>query len=270
MRIAVSGRADLPKRVELAGQIVAAWEKITGETPVLADGFSRALGRGPGTPLEKLDVDVIVTVGGDGTLLYTLMHNEATVLGVNDGELGFLTEVPPDEIEAALERLHAGDYFVEGRDKLVVHLNGTYLGACCNEVVLKTPRPSKILRFKVHAGKHEIEDVRADGLIVATPTGSTSYALSAGGPLVHPAIEALLLVPLAPFRVSLRPIVLPADTPLKITLAEAEKEAALALDGQVEHTLHPGDELIVQRAEEGARFVRFKPHFYSRMRELFG
>lgn len=270
MRIAVSGRADLPRRVELAGEVVAAWERITGETPQLAEGFSEALGRGSGVPVEKLEAEVIVTMGGDGTILWTLMHNAAPVLGVNDGELGFLTEVQPSRIEEALERLHAGEYFVENRERLKVTHNGRVLGRCTNEVVLKTPRPSKILRFRVLAGEHHIDDVRADGLIVATPTGSTSYAMSAGGPLVHPALDAVLVVPLAPFRVSLRPIVLPATTTLRIELAEVEKEAAMSLDGQVEHVVMPGDELVLERASEPARFIRFTPHFFARMRELFG
>ena len=270
MTVAISGRGDLPGRVELARKVAGTWERISGERPLLAEGFAEALGEGNGTPLDKLQAETIITVGGDGTLLYTLMHNEAKVLGVNDGELGFLTEVPPGEIDTALQRLHEGDFFVEARDKLQVSRNGTVLGYCCNEVVVKTPRPSKILRFRVHAGDHEIEDVRADGLIVATPTGSTSYALSAGGPLVHPAIEGMLVVPLAPFRVSLRPLVLPATTQLTVELAEDEKDAILALDGQVEHLLQPDDTLEIQRAPGKARFVRFQPHFLTRLRDLFG
>lgn len=271
MRIGVSGRADIAKRVRIAEEVLAVWKKIGGEDPQIAPDMAGALDRGEGVPVDEMDADVIVTVGGDGTLLWTLMRNpEAKLLGVNEGELGYLTEVQPDSIEPALKRLHDGDYFIETRCKLAVRKDGERLGTCANEVVVKTPRPSKILTFRVEAEDHVIEDVRADGLIVSTPTGSTSYAMSAGGPLVHPELQALLLVPLAPFRVSLRPIVLPVTTTLTVTLEEEEKQGALALDGQVEHTLEPGEELSITRSAEQARFVRFEPHFFSRMRELFG
>lgn len=270
MRVAVSGRPDVPRRVDLAREVVATWEKISGQTPEIEQGLSKELGEGPGVPLERLDTDTIITVGGDGTLLYTLKHNQAQILGVNDGELGFLTEVPPDKIEEALTRLHEGDFFIEDREKLQVRLNDKVLGHCTNEVVVKSPHPSKILRFSVHAGDHEIENVRADGIILATPTGSTSYALSAGGPMVHPQIDSLLVVPLAPFRVSLRPMILPSTTTLRVELVEDQKKGIMALDGQEEHWLRPDDELTITRSDHTARFIRFQPHFFSRMRELFG
>lgn len=271
MRLGVSGRHDMPRRVEIARDVVAAWEKLTGEEPVIADPLSKALGRGPGVPVDQMDVDVIVPVGGDGTILWTLMHNPgAKLLGINEGELGYLTEVEPDEISSALERLQAGDYFIETRSKLTVAKNGERLGSCVNELVVKTPRPSKILTFTVQSDEHTLDHVRADGLIIATPTGSTSYAMSAGGPLVHPDLRAVLLVPLAPFRVSVRPIVLPATSTLRVSLAEEEKDGVLALDGQVEYTMGPDDVLTITRSSEQACFVRFEPHFFSRMNDLFG
>lgn len=271
MKLGVVGRADIESRVRIASEVVDTWEKITGRAPQIAPGLARALDRPGGTPVDEMEADILVPVGGDGTILWTLMHNpRAQLLGVNDGELGYLTEIEPHEITESLERLNDEDYFVETRCKLDVSLDGEHLGACTNEVVVKTPRPSKILTFEVEAEGYELEDVRADGIIVSTPTGSTSYAMSAGGPLVHPALEAMLFVPLAPFRVSQRPMVLPASSTLRLRLKERGKRGALALDGQTEERMHPGDRLEVSRSDAKARFVRFEPHFYSRIRELFG
>ena len=270
MRVCVSGRSDMPRRIDLARTVIDAWTKVSGEAPMVSTGLARVLGLDEGVDVEGLQTDVIITVGGDGTILWTLMHNQAPILGVNDGQLGFLTETPPDRVRRDLERLERGDYFIENRGKVAVSLNGEFLGTCTNECVVKTPRPSKILTFDVYAGDHRIESVRADGLIVATPTGSTSYAMSAGGPLVDPDLEALIVVPLAPFRVALRPIVLPGGHTLTIRLAEKEKEAIMALDGQVEHPMLAGDEVTLTQADERARFVRFTPHFLARLSDLFG
>ncbi len=271
MNIGVCARADIPRRVELAREALDAWEKIGGEAAQIAPPLADVLGRDGAVPVEEMDADVLVAVGGDGTLLWTLLQNpDAKLLGINTGELGYLTEVEPHEIADALQRVHDGDYFIETRCKLAARKDGARLGTCTNEIAVKTPRPSKILTFRVEADDHVLEDVRADGIIVATPTGSTSYAMSAGGPLVHPELQAMLFVPLAPFRVSLRPIVLPLTTTLTVTLEEEEKEGVLALDGQVEHTLAPGEALEITRSSEQARFVRFEPHFFSRMRDLFG
>lgn len=271
MRVGVCARADVSHRVELAEEIVRVWEKLDGEVPQLQPALAEALGREGGVPVSEMDAETIVTVGGDGTILWTLMQNpEAEVLGVNTGELGYLTEVEPDRIATALERVHEGEYFTEERCKLALRKDGDLLGTCTNEMAIKTPRPSKLLTFQVQADDHVIDNVRADGLILSTPTGSTSYAMSAGGPLVHPGLEAMLLVPLAPFRMSLRPVVLPITTTVEVSLEEQGKEGVLALDGQVEHRIRPGDHLEITRSNEKARFVRFEPHFYSRMRDLFG
>lgn len=269
--LGVSGRADIDTRVPIAREIVETWEKLAGETPQIAPGLAEAIDRGDGTPVDEMDVDVIVPVGGDGTLLWTLMQtDEIPLLGVNDGELGYLTEIDPSEVAEGLQRVHEEDYFVESRCKLDVARDGEYLGACTNEMAVKTPRPSKILSFEIYAEDHDLEDVRADGIIVSTATGSTSYAMSAGGPLIHPALEAMLMVPLAPFRVSQRPMVLPASNALRLRLKDRGKAGVLALDGQDEYDLEPGQTLEITRSDEQARFVRFEPHFYSRIRDLFG
>lgn len=271
MRIGLCAKADVSHRVELAKEVVRVWEKLEGEPPLVQPPLAEVLDGAQGVPVAEMDVDAIVTIGGDGTILWTLMQNpETQVLGVNTGELGYLTEVEPDEIGTALKRVHEGEFFTEDRCKLALRKNGERIGTCTNEMAIKTPRPSKLLTFKVQADDHVIENVRADGLILSTPTGSTSYAMSAGGPLVHPGLEAMLLVPLAPFRMSLRPVVLPITTTVEVSLEEQGKEGVLALDGQVEHRVLPGDHLEITRSNEMARFVRFEPHFYSRMRDLFG
>jgi len=225
VRIGICARADVQSRVEIARRAISIWEKITGRTPELTPDLADELDYASGTPIGEMNKDAIVTVGGDGTLLWALQQApEANLLGVNDGEFGYLTEIEP-----LLE----------------------------------------ILTFEIRAGERKLETIRADGIIVSTPTGSTSYAMSAGGPLVHPGLEAMLVVPLASFRTSVRPVVMPASTRLTVELQTEDKEGLLALDGQVEHEVAPGELFQVTRSSSKAHFVRFERHFYRRIRELF-
>jgi NAD+ kinase len=270
VRIGICARADVQSRVEIARRAISIWEKITGRTPELTPDLADELDYASGTPIGEMNKDAIVTVGGDGTLLWALQQApEANLLGVNDGEFGYLTEIEPEDLEEGLERLADEDFFVETRSKLGVEMDGEDLGVCTNEVAVKTPKPSKILTFEIRAGERKLETIRADGIIVSTPTGSTSYAMSAGGPLVHPGLEAMLVVPLASFRTSVRPVVMPASTRLTVELQTEDKEGLLALDGQVEHEVAPGELFQVTRSSSKAHFVRFERHFYRRIRELF-
>ena len=266
MRVGIVARPE-PARLDLVRRAIQTLEQEGAEV-VLQDLLADALGRRNGAPVAKMDAEAIVAIGGDGTILYALQHTRIPILGINDGEVGFLTEAPRAETERALRRLCAGEYFIEPRLKLAVSVEGEPIGECVNEVVVKTPRPSKILLFRVLVDGNEIETVRADGMIVASPTGSTSYALSAGGPLVDPGLEAMIVVPLAPFRLATRPLVVPARVTVRLSQEEEGKEALLALDGQLDIPVAPGARIDVTAARDRAKFVRFRPHFLTRVREL--
>lgn len=219
-------------------------------------------------PLEAMDdLDALVAVGGDGTILYTLQRTNGPLLGIRIGHLGFLAELTPEEMEAGLDRLLAGDYFVEERSRIATTLNGERLPDATNEAVIKTARISKMVRLEIFADDERVEQVRADGLIVATPTGSTSYALSAGGPIVDPEMEAMVLVPIAPFKLGSRPVVFPGDKTVRVDLLDEDKPAILTIDGQHDADVAFGDELTFTLSDSPARFIRFEASFYRRVRE---
>ena len=269
MRLGLCAKADEPHRVKIARY---AFDYLKGRADVVVqqDLAKHFEGEAPAAPIEKMDVDALVTVGGDGTILHAMQRNAAPVFGINVGEIGFLTEAEPIELPDALDRLLSEEYFVESRLKLETRIGGEVLPHAVNEAVVKTSRPSKMLAFSLSVGDLEIQRVRADGLIVATPTGSTSYAMSAGGPIMDPRVEALVVVPIAAFSLSSRPLVFRTSAHLEVQLMDPSKEAVLVIDGQYERPIRPDDRLVFTAAAERARFIRFRPGFYDRLQERLG
>jgi NAD+ kinase len=217
-------------------------------------------------PVAKMDVDLIVTLGGDGTILRVLQQNKAPVFAVNAGIMGFLAEAPLASAEASLARVLRGDFVEDRRMRLQATLNGRRLAACLNEVVLHTSTVAKMIHFEVSRRDSIVERVRADGLIIATPTGSTSYNLSVGGPIIDPEVRAFVLSPIAPFTLNSRPIVAPAEDEMVVRMV-ADRGAKLVLDGQVEEPFTSNDELLITRAARDAVFLRFSRDFYRRLHE---
>lgn len=264
MRIAIYHNHRNPRAAELA-LATAKTLKAEGadvvcvETPLL---------RSEAVPLEKLESeapDLMVAVGGDGTILRALQRYSGPVLGINAGVLGFLTETGPDHVEKSLRRLLAGDYILDERMKLMCTRAGERLLDCTNECVVHTSKVAKMRSFDIRVRGETLDTVRADGIIVATPTGSTSYALSAGGPVVHPSMDALVIVPLAPFSLTAEPIVVPGNSVVEITPRDKGRTAVLVLDGQEEVDLSGGEAVTISRSERRARFVRFSQRFFERL-----
>ncbi|HWG90666.1 MAG TPA: NAD(+)/NADH kinase [Candidatus Thermoplasmatota archaeon] len=271
-RIGLVAKPDDPQRTRIAAFVVDHLRQATDvkifAPPDLAKQFPE--GRVHSLTPERWAVDAVVTVGGDGTILWTLQHANAPVLGINFGELGFLTEIEPIELVDGLDRLLKREYRLEHRMRVASRLSGRALPDALNEVVVKTPRPAKILRFQVFQNGEELMSVKADGIIVSTPTGSTSYGMSAGGPIVDPRLEAIVIVPLAAFRLASRPIVLPPDVEVSIRLKEREKDAVVVVDGQYETEMTKDDTLSVTRSAHAAQFIRYRGGFYGRLRERLG
>jgi NAD+ kinase len=210
-------------------------------------------------PVEQMKdkgVQLIISIGGDGTVLRNIskMKDPLPVLGINLGTLGFLVDVPPEDAIKDIADVLKGFSYTE-RSRLSVHLNGKRLQDATNEIVLITARPAKILTFRISVDDSEIEDMRADGIVVATPTGSTAYAMSAGGPIVDPRVDASIIVPIAPFKLSARPWIVPGHSSIKVEMTIPEKEAALVIDGQHTYNMVENDVVTVTRAENPARFV---------------
>lgn len=223
--------------------------------------------RDPATP-EGLDL--VVVLGGDGTLLAAARLVAGTgipVLGVNLGSLGFLTEVTLDELPQALERIVAGDFRVSERMMLGARVvrGGATLSEhrVLNDVVLAKSALARLVELSVAVDGCRITRFRGDGLIVATPTGSTAYSLSAGGPIVHPEDRSILLTPIAPHTLTLRPLVVPDHVAVSVTLARGDADVVLTLDGQLGFPLEPADVVEVRRSEARVSLVQspFRSYF---------
>lgn len=239
---------------------------------VLVDvGTAEAIGR---TDLEAATVDEIghradlaVAVGGDGTMLGLARHlaqYDVPLVGINHGRLGFVTDIPLEQWRDALGRILEGDYSSEERTQLTTRvLRGSqeiWNQVAMNDVTVSRSSRAGMIELQVHVDGIYMYNQRADGLIVATPTGSTAYALSANGPILHPRLAGLVLVPVAPQALSNRPIALPDDARIHITVVEG-REPRVAGDMQVFSDLQVGDDIIVERAPYRARFLH--PPGYS-------
>ena len=227
------------------------------------------LGGEPGQPLEHAvaGVDLCIVLGGDGTMLATaraIGARPTPILGINLGQLGFLTELHPEQLDPALAEILGGEFQVQERSRLAVtHLHGngeTAVGLVLNDAVVTQSRDvARIIELESRVDGRRLARYRADGLIVSTPTGSTAYNLSAGGPLIDAGVAAMILTPICPHMLSMRPQVLPDMTPVEVRLTSPDP-AQLTLDGQVGIDLAPGDGIRVIRSESSARFVVSSGH----------
>ena len=216
----------------------------------------------------------LVILGGDGTLISIARRWPfwgVPVLGINLGHLGFLTEVDELAAEPALDRLIAGDFTLQERMmlKATVTRNETRVAQsfALNDCVITKGAFSRMLRFDVFIGKSYLETFPADGIIVSTPTGSTAYSLSAGGPIVDPAMQLMLLTPICAHMLQARPVVISPRDRIRIRLRAPHEDIALTLDGQESFRLYPGDEIVLEKAEILTRLVKLAPRsFYDVLR----
>jgi NAD+ kinase len=270
MRIGVVARFDVDKSVELAGKIVEFLIKKDVETLIDSNLSSKLTKyQNIASDLVDMDVDMVVAVGGDGTVLRTqgiINEKKIPLFGINMGAVGFLTEIDPPETFTALEQVLNGDYFVEKRTQLQVWHNKE-LHKALNEVVLMTQKPAKMLHIEISVDDEVVEELRADGLIVATPSGSTAYSMSAGGPIVDPRVGAFIIVPICPFKLGARPTVVPNDSVIKVKFLREGKKAVAVIDGQFEEEINYMDEIVFKKADNYAYFVRLSKNFYRRVRE---
>jgi NAD+ kinase len=210
--------------------------------------------------------DIVVTIGGDGTILRALEKIEKPIFAINSGGMGFLTEVESKYAISGLKKILSGEYNIEERIKLKVIFDGKRLVDATNEITIQTARIAKLIEFQVLVEEERMEVVKADGIIIATPTGSTSYALSAGGPIVDPSVDAVVVVPLAAFKLSARPWIIPSEKKICVKLLPGSKDAKLVIDGKESHKITPKNEVCVTKSEKKARFIRFGESFYQMVR----
>jgi NAD+ kinase len=253
--VGVAIKAGAP-RAEAAARDLAKWLAPRG-VRVLYDPDAGAVVGETGVSREDLarEADLLVVLGGDGTLLAVARAVGARtvpILGINLGTLGFLAEVSVDEMEPALERALAGEMRVEARLRLEVeHRRGGRVLNChraLNDAVVAGLR-SRLIDLETRADGQLVSTYHADGLIVSTPTGSTAYSLSAGGPILLPGLEAFVLTPICPHTLTQRPVVMPAEVCLELEARAPSGEVQLTVDGQEEARLEPGDRVHVRRSE---------------------
>lgn len=215
--------------------------------------------------LEK-EVDIVVTIGGDGTILHALAYLQKPVFAINSGGMGFLSEVESKYALDGLERVLAGKYNIEERAKLQVTVDGKRLIDATNEITVQSAKIAKIMYMQVFVDDELIETMGADGIIIATPTGSTSYSLSVGGPILDPAVQAMVLAPIAPFKLSARPWIVPFDKTVRVQLLAKTKESYVVIDGRATKEVNPDSQIVITKSEHSAKFIRFGESFYQMVR----
>ncbi|HVH55334.1 MAG TPA: NAD(+)/NADH kinase [Vicinamibacterales bacterium] len=276
-RVGIVAKARL---AEAAGVIaeVAGWLEARHVRPVFDAETAVLVGLPRERPTCSRDdipkhCDLVVVLGGDGTLIgmagrVANAGVEIPILGVNFGSLGFLTEITLPELFPSLESVLAGTARIESRLMLrgqTLRSGAVYSDRLAlNDVVITKGAMSRIVDLSVAIADQPVMRVRADGLIIATPTGSTAYNLASGGPIVHPAVDAVLLTPIAPHMLTNRPIVVPAESEIRVTPAAgaSNDELFLTIDGQTGHPLQQDDEVVVTRAERGVHLVRAATRTY--------
>jgi NAD+ kinase len=208
-------------------------------------------------------VDLMLVLGGDGTMIATarmLGDTEVPVLGVNYGGLGYLAEFRIEELYTALEAILAGNYTVEQRVMLAVELlrgdASVTHNRILNDVVINKSALARIIEIEAYFNQQFVNSFRADGLIVATPTGSTAYNLSAGGPVIYPTMNAVVVTPICPFTLSNRPIVVPDESLIELRLITQNEDVALTLDGQVGFPLKPEDRVVIRKSKTSFKLVQ--------------
>ena len=263
MKCLLVSRIDLPEALDCARRIKTAMEHA-GYTVLLETDTADRLSES-GHPCGRTDADFAVVVGGDGTILHTVqqLQRQIPIIGINQGEVGFLADLEPDQAWDFIKSLSSG-FTVEERMRLSLLRDNMPLGDALNEALIVTTRPAKMLRFSIIIDGVVSERFRSDGLLVSTPTGSTAYAMSAGGPIVDPRVQGFLLVPLAPYLLSSRPHLISSNRLLEIRL-ESSKPAKLVIDGQKTVELGSSVSLVVQKSGQPALFIDAHRNFFEKV-----
>ena len=286
--VALIGKLGSPEATALAAELAELVQASGAELRVEA-GLAGKLARASAAPRALWESELCVVVGGDGTLIRAarlLGAHPVPIFGVNAGRLGFLTEIPRERAVDLLTRVLAGDFTAEPRIKLRARLLRRDAGAAqpvapagpgaellleeevLNDVVINRGAFARMVELQLRIDDQLVSRVRADGLIVATPTGSTAYNLSANGPILMPAMDGLVITPICPHALTQRPLVVADTSRLSIEVLAAQGEILLSLDGQSSAPLQTGDRVELERSANRALLVRNpEVHFFGVLRE---
>lgn len=259
-RVALVGRSGIPHVVDSLAVVLATLER-SGVDVVLESATAALLAQPCGVPRSVIgdEVELVVVVGGDGSILGVardVAPAGVPVLGVNRGGLGFLADVSPDQIADKLGAVLQGEYSVDERFLLEARIQRGGSGSeapvdtaavALNDVVVHAGSMSRMMDFSLFVDDEFVYDQRSDGLIVATPTGSTAYSLSAGGPIMHPRLDAVVIVPMFPHTLTSRPLVVHGDSRITVRIGDGATTPQVSCDSQVDRSLAGKDEVHIQR-----------------------
>ncbi len=273
LRVGVVAKRSSQEAVETAAEL-SEWLCRRGLEACLDGPTLEALGRQEPAFTPATACDLVVALGGDGTLLAVArsLRPGTPILGVNLGNLGFLTEVGRAELYPALVQVLAGKYRIEARSLFDVERRGDSRPAerfrVLNDAVITKSAVARIIELTIEVDGHLIARYRSDGLIISTPTGSTAYNLSAGGPILNPLLPVAVLTPICPHALSLRPIVVPGSSRIEVTLETQREEVFLTLDGQEGKELAYHDKVGVTQSDAAVHLVKVSDRsFYDNLRE---
>ena len=266
--VGIIARYDKRNAIKLAEDIAEYMNKKGLEVYFEQTLKGKVKRRGNFHQLQEMKTDLIITIGGDGTILRTCVaipKPEPPILAINMGVRGFLTEVSPKDAYTAIERCLKGDFITEKCAKISIIADNTKIPDALNEALITVDEPVKLLYARVSKNGEHVLDCQADGLMIATQTGSTGYSLSAGGPVIDPHVDAFVLTPICSLSV-LRSIVFPSDSKITVEVLRP-KRVMVVVDGAYRHIIESKNPRItVTRSKNETIFIRFRENFYNRLR----
>lgn len=262
-KIGIYAKKSHPE-VEQITMVAAQRLTSAGIEVLIEDGLAEQIGQVNGHSGEDIPsaVDMILVLGGDGTLISVARQvgdRQVPIVGVNLGQLGFLTEITREEMPEMLDRLIAGDYKISERMMIdaFIHRDDQVVGKyrVLNDAVINKGALARIIDMETYVDGRHLSTYKADGLIISTPTGSTGYSLAAGGPIIYPEINSLLITPICPHMLTNRPVIVWSRSVIEIEVKFQDDVVFFTADGQVGHKLLPGDRVEVRRSEIRTRLV---------------
>jgi NAD+ kinase len=270
--VGIIAKQQLDQRVTSTVECAVEHLRARGVNIHFEQDTARLVGRSDGLSVDALGqrCDLVLVVGGDGTFLHAareLAEHDPALVGINLGRLGFLVDILPDEIEHRLEQILAGDYDADTRILLDARMGDqSEPERALNDVVIHKWNSVRMIEFETYIDGRFVNAQRSDGLIISTPTGSTAYALSGGGPLIHPRLDALLLVSICPHTMSNRPLVIAGDSRIEIRICNLQPEQVrLTCDGQIDLPLTDRDSIRIERSPRRVRLLHPRDHDHYRI-----
>lgn len=264
MKIGIIGKTNLQQTFDLTEDLCV-WLADKGVDVYLEKDLAKKIKNQKSATHEEIAelTDIILVFGGDGTFLGVARlacKHGTPILGINLGGLGFLTEVTVDEIHAVAERIISGDYEIENRKMLQASIRrgeetiDSY--DVLNDVVINKGAVARVIDLSIYIDGSHVTTYKADGIILSTPTGSTAYNLSAGGPIVHPGLRVIIITPICPHTLTNRPLIVPSDMKVEIKVSTHEPDTYLTLDGQIGIRLNSGDFVEVHKSESSVKLIK--------------